>query len=108
LTGEFDRCKALIMGREIALVLAAIVALSVAIGIAVAYPSHAYQTATPSSTAHIYCMTVGSFEVVSAPLQVERWWGLRLGTFGAGMAVALGVLTEAKVLHTRRLRATAV
>jgi hypothetical protein len=52
-------------------------------------------------------MTVGSFEAVSAPLQVERWWGLRLGTFGTGMAVSLGFLTTAKVLHTRRLRATA-
>ena len=97
----------MIMGREIALVLAAIVVLSAAIGIAVAYPSHAYQTATPSSAAHIYCMTVGSFEAVSAPLQVERWWALRLGTFGTGMAVSLGFLTSAKVLYTRRLRATA-
>jgi hypothetical protein len=52
-------------------------------------------------------MTVGSFEAVSAPLQVERWWGLRLGTFGTGMAVSLGFLTTAKVLRTRRLRATA-
>jgi hypothetical protein len=96
----------LTMGREIALLLAAIVVLSVAIGIAVAYPSHAYQTATPASTAHIYCMTVGSFEAVSAPLQVERWWGLRIGTLGTGMAVAFGFLTVAKVLHTRRLRVT--
>jgi hypothetical protein len=95
------------MGREIALLLAAIVVLSVAIAIAVAYPSHAYETATPSSTAHIYCMTVGSFEAVSAPLQVERWWGLRLGTLGTGMAAALGFITVAKVLHTRRLRMTA-
>jgi hypothetical protein len=94
------------MGREIALLLAAIVVLSVAIGIAVAYPSHAYQTATQTSTAHIYCMTVGSFEAVSAPLQVERWWGLRLGSLGAGMSVALGFLTAARVLHTRRLRVT--
>lgn len=92
------------MGRELILIIAAVVVLSVAIGIAVAYPSHAYQTATPSSTAHIYCMTVGSFEAVSAPLQVERWWGLRFGTLGSGMAVALGLLTVAKVSYARRFR----
>jgi hypothetical protein len=92
------------MGREVALVLAALVVLATTIGIATAYPSHAYRTATPTSTAHVYCMTVGSFEAVSAPLRVERWWGIRLGSLGAGMALSLGLLTMAKVSHARRLR----
>jgi hypothetical protein len=92
------------MTREVALVLAAIVVLAVAIGIATAYPSHAYQTASPTSTAHIYCMTVGSFEAVSPPLQVERWWGLRFSALGAGVALSLGLLTVAQVSQRRRLR----
>jgi hypothetical protein len=90
------------MARELALVLAALVILATAIGIATAYPSHAYRTATPTSTAHTYCRTVGSFEAVSAPTRVERWWGLRAGSLGAGLALSLGLLTTAKVSHSRR------
>jgi hypothetical protein len=88
------------------MVLAGVLILAVAIGIATAYPSHAYQTATPSSTAHTYCMTVGSFEAVSPPLRVERWWGLRLGTLGAGMGLSLGLLATATVSSKRRLAIT--
>ena len=91
------------MGRELALVLAALVILATAIGIATAYPSHAYRTAAPTSTVHTYCMTVGSFEGVSAPMRVERWWGLRAGSLGAGLALSLGLLTTAKVSHQRRV-----
>jgi uncharacterized protein (TIGR03382 family) len=94
---------ALVMGRELALVVAGLVILATAIVIATAYPSHAYRTAAPTSTVHTYCMTVGSFEAVSAPLQVERWWGLRAGSLGAGGALALGLLTTAWVLHKRRV-----
>ena len=91
------------MGRELALVVAAVVILAIAIGIATAYPSHAYRTATPTSTVHTYCMTVGSFEAVSAPLRVERWWGLRAGSLGAGSALSLGLLTTAMVSRKRRV-----
>jgi hypothetical protein len=96
----------LIVGRELVLALAALVVLATAIGLATAYPSHAYQTAAPTSTVHTYCMTVGSFESVSPPWRVERWWPLRIGTVGAASALALGLLTAAKVLNTRRLKSS--
>jgi hypothetical protein len=91
------------MGRELVLVVAAVVILATAIGIATAYPSHAYRTAAPTSTAHTYCETVGSFEAVSPPLRVERWWGLRASSLAAGLVLSLGLLTTAKVSRTRRV-----
>jgi hypothetical protein len=91
------------MGRELVLVAAALVILATAIGIATAYPSHAYRTAAPTSTVHTYCETVGSFDAVSAPLRVERWWGLRAGSVGTGLALSLGLFTTAKVSRTRRI-----
>ena len=96
----------MVMARELALVLAALVILATAIGIATAYPSHAYRTAAPTSTVHTYCKTVGSFEAVSAPTRVERWWGLRAGSLGAGLALSIGLLTMAKVSHNRRVPPT--
>jgi hypothetical protein len=84
----------------------AVVILGAAVGIASAYPSHAYQTAATSgelATVHTYCMTVGSFEGVSPDWQVERRWPLRIGTLGVGIALALGLLTAAKHAYARRL-----
>jgi hypothetical protein len=95
------------MVRELALTFAAVAILSAAVGIAFAYPSHAYQTAATSgelATVHTYCMTVGSFASVSPPWKVERRWPLRIGTLGAGIVLALGLLTTAKGAHTRRLK----
>ncbi len=95
------------MGRWLALTFAAVVILSMAIGIASAYPSHAYQTAGTSgelAAVHTYCMTVGSFTSVSPPWQVERRWPLRAGILGAGIVVALGLLTAAKGAYTGRLK----
>jgi hypothetical protein len=107
LTGEFERYSAFTMSRELVMTIAAVVILSAAIGFAVAYPSHAYQTAATSgelATVHTYCMAVGGFEDVSPPWQVERWWPLRIGTVGAGALVALGLLSVAAGRYTRRLR----
>jgi hypothetical protein len=88
----------------LALVIVAVVIFAAAIGVATAYPSHAYQTATPVSTAHTYCSTVRSFEAVSTPWKVDRRWPMRAGILGAGMVVGLGSLTAARVLHTRQQR----
>ena len=85
------------------MVVAALVILATAIGIATAYPSHAYRTAAPTSTVHTYCKTVGSFEAVSAPTRVERWWGLRAGSLATGLALSLGLLTTAMVSRKRRI-----
>jgi hypothetical protein len=93
------------MGHWLALTLAAVVVLSAAVGIAFAYPSHAYQTAAMSgelASVHTYCMTVGSFASVSPPWQVERWWPLRIGIFGAGVVLALVLLKAAKGAYTGR------
>jgi hypothetical protein len=52
-------------------VVLAVVIFGAAIGIAAAYPSHAYRTAATSgdlATVHTYRETVGSFEGVSQPL----------------------------------------
>jgi hypothetical protein len=85
------------MSRRLVLTLAAVVILGAAAGIAFTYPSHAYQTAattvdlagpTPSAL-HTYCMNVGAFAPVSPPWHVERWWPLRIGILGAGIALAL-------------------
>src|SRR5437867_3907979 len=95
------------MGHVQALTLAALVILSAAVGIASAYPSHAYQTAATSgelATVHTYCMTVGSFATVSPPWQVERRWPVRIGTVGAGIVSALVLLTAAKGAKARRLK----
>ena len=93
------------MGRWRALTFAAVVILSAAVGIAVAYPSHAYQTAATSgelASVHTYCMTVGSFASVSPPWQVERWWPLRIGILGVGVVLALVFLKAAKGTCTGR------
>ena len=78
------------------------------VGIASAYPSHAYQTAATSgelATVHTYCMTVGSFATVSPPWQVERRWPIRIGTVGAGIVSARlarsGQEREGKAAQTR-------
>jgi hypothetical protein len=95
------------MGRELVMAVAAIVILSAAIGFAFAYPSHAYQTAATSgelATVHTYCMAVGGFESVSPPWHVERRWAVRIGTVGAGLVVALGLLSAAAGTYTRRFR----
>jgi hypothetical protein len=107
LTGEFERVYALNMGHGLALTLAAVVILSGAMVTAVAYPSHAYQTAATSgelATVHTYCRTVGSFASVSPPWQVERWWPLRIGILAAGTVLALGLLTAAKRAKAGRLK----
>jgi hypothetical protein len=92
------------VSRELALVAIAVVIVAAAIGVAVAYPSHAYQTATPMSAAHTYCSTVRAFEEVSTPWKVDRRWPLRAGTLGAGLVLGLGSLAAASALHTRRQR----
>jgi hypothetical protein len=95
------------MGRCLALTFAAAVILSAAVGIAAAYPSHAYQTAATSgerAAVHTYCMTVGSFTAVAPPWQVERRWPLRAGVLGAGIVLALGLLTVAKGAYKKRLK----
>jgi hypothetical protein len=92
------------VGREFVLALTAIVILIAALGIAIAYPSHAYQTAAPTSPIHTYCMTVVSFEAVPAPWRVERWWQLRIGALGVGTTLALGLLAARRVSFTRRTR----
>ena len=95
------------MDHWLALTLAAVVILSTAVGIASAYPSHAYRTAATSgelATVHTYCMTVGSFASVSPPWQVERRWPLRIGILGAGSVLALGLLMSAKGAKACRLK----
>jgi amino acid transporter len=95
------------MGHWLALTLAAVVILSAAAGTAFAYPSHAYQTAATSgelATVHTYCMTVGSFASVSPPWRIERRWPLRIGVLGAGIVLAVGLLTAAKRAYKRRLK----
>jgi hypothetical protein len=83
------------MSRRLILTFAAVAIVGVAGGVAFTYPSHAYQTAATSedlaaaSTVHTYCMTVGAFEPVSTPWQINRRWPVRLGIFGAGLALAL-------------------
>jgi hypothetical protein len=98
------------MSREIVMAIAAVVILGSAIGIAVAYPSHAYRTAGTSgelATVHVYCEEVGAFMGVSAPLQIERRWPQRISTLGAGLVVALGLLTAARAMRARRTRRAA-
>jgi hypothetical protein len=107
LTSQSERCIASIMGHWLALTLAAVVILSAAAGTAFAYPSHAYQTAATSgelATVHTYCMMVGSFASVSPPWQIERRWPLRIGVLGAGIVLAVGLLTAAKRAYKRRLK----
>jgi hypothetical protein len=99
------------MGRWLALTFAAVVIMSAAVGIASAYPSHAYQTAATSgelAKVHTYCMTVGSLASVSPPWQVERRWPLRIGILGAGIVSAFVLLIAARGAYTRRLRPVAV
>ena len=84
------------------MVLAGVFILAVAIGIATAYPSHAYQT----GDAELYRPHVlhdGRFlRSSSLPLRVERWWGLRLGTLGAGMEVIAGLCLATATVSSKR------
>jgi hypothetical protein len=92
------------MSRELALVVIAIVFVATSIGAATAYPSHAYQTATPMSVAHTYCSTVRAFEAVSSPWKVDRRWSVRAGILGAGLVLGIGSLAAARALNTSRQR----
>jgi len=84
------------MRREVVLVVVAVVIFAAAIGVAAAYPSHAYQTATPMSESHTYCGTVRSFEGVETPWKVARRWPLRAGTLVSGLVLGLGSLAAAR------------
>jgi hypothetical protein len=92
--------------------LLAVVIFGSAVGIAAAYPSHAYRTAATNgelATIHTYRETVGSFEGVSQPLQVERFWSVRIGVvLGAGVVLALGLLLAAKRENTRARKVTSI
>jgi hypothetical protein len=59
-------------------------------------------------TVHTYRETVGSFEGVSQPLQVERVWSMRIGVLGAGIVLALGLLLASKRANTRTWKATSI
>jgi hypothetical protein len=104
LTPEFQRSIAVDVGRELALVIVAVIIFTATIGVATAYPSHAYQTATPISSVHTYCSTVGAFEGVSTRWKVDRRWPMRAGALGAGLVLGLGSLAAARVSYTRRQR----
>ena len=86
------------------LVVVAVIIFAVSIGVATAYPSHAYQTVTPTSSVHTYCSTVRSFERVSTPWRVDRRWPMRASTLGAGLVLGLGSLAAARASYRRRQR----
>jgi amino acid transporter len=95
------------VGHWVALTFAAVVILGAALGIASAYPSHAYQTAATSgelASVHTYCMTVGSFASVSPPWQIERRWPLRIGILGTGILSAFVLFKAAKGSYRGRLK----